>query len=130
MAAVRWKEVMLLRADPDVIDRPDSLVFQLRLVGRGQVEQKPIARSLARELRIELRGHLGSHFITAPADARTDAGLDAAAAELAPHELHGRRRYAGTGSTPARVHQSGNFPLRIPQHDRVTVRKRCKERHA
>src|SRR5260370_40627304 len=113
MAAVRWKEVMLLGADPDVKDRPDSRVFQLRPVGRGQVEQKPIARTLAHEPRIELRGHLGSHFIAAPTDARTDAGLDAAAAELALHELHRGRGGAGTGSAPARGPSSRQLPARV-----------------
>src|SRR5260370_25129655 len=121
MAAVRWKEVMLLGADSDVKDRPDSRVVQLRPVGRGQVEQKPIARTLAHEPRIELRGHLGSHFIAAPTDARTDAGLDAAAAELALHELHGGRRDAGPGSAPPAVREARSLPLPAPPHTLGTI---------
>src|SRR5260370_24489686 len=130
MPAVRRKEVVLLRADPDVEDRPDSLVFQLRPVGRGQVKQKSIARTLAHELRIELRGHLGSDFVTATTDALADARLDAAASVLPLHEPHRRRSDSCTRAAPARVHESGNLPLRIPEHDRVAVRKRGKERYA
>src|SRR5258708_12155381 len=110
MAAVLWKEVMLFPAVPDVTDRPDPLVLQLGPVSRGQVEQKPIAGTLARELRIELRGHLGSHFITAPADARTDAGLDAAAPELPLHEVHGGPAHPGPGSPPPAPPAPPHFP--------------------
>src|SRR4029077_4152581 len=85
---VRREEIVLLGADPDVVDRLDSLVGQLRSVGGSEIEQESIASPLAHERRIELLRHLGSDLIAAPAYARTDARPDTAAAELALHEPH------------------------------------------
>src|SRR6266849_6337414 len=125
MTTVRWKEVVLLRADTDVIDRRHAGFLELRAVGRVEVEEGSTA-FLSQESHVELRRDFLADLVTTAADARPYAGPNVATAVLVLHEMHGCRGDAGPRAAPARVHQAGNLELRVPQHDWIAVRV-CRE---
>src|SRR3981081_3432632 len=86
MAAMRWKEVMLLGAHADLVNRLDAAVLELRAVGGGEVEQEPALASLREESPVELCRDLFPDLVAAAADAGPDAGPDVATSELFAHE--------------------------------------------
>src|SRR2546428_11054688 len=120
MAAVRWKQVVLFRADADV-ESGRADVLELSAVGCGEVEHQP-AVLLRDESSVELRRDLLADLITTSADAGSNSGLDAAGSVLVLHVSYGRCGDAGTRAAPACMHEAGHFELRVPQHDRVAVR--------
>src|SRR5712691_2554696 len=77
MTTVRWKEVVLLRAHADVIDRRRACFLELRAVGSREVEQGSTA-FLRQESRVELRRDFLANLVTAAADARPYAGPNVA----------------------------------------------------
>src|SRR5260370_16024102 len=115
MAAVRGKEVVLLGADPDVVDRIDARSFELGAVDGGEIEQQRVTGAPPKESRVELRADLRSHLVAAAADAGPDSGPDVPAAVLVPHVSDRRRRDAGQRAAPTRVHQSHDTLFRIPE---------------
>src|SRR5260370_36800044 len=100
MAAVRGKEVVLLGADPDVVDSIDARSFELGAVDGGESEQQPVTGAPPKESRVELRADLRSHLVAAAADAGPDSGPGVPAAGLVPHVSDRPRRDAGQRAAP------------------------------
>src|ERR1700682_86691 len=99
-AAVQWKEVVLLRADADVVDRPGTGVLELGTVGGGEVEQGLVAGARD-ESRVALRREVLPDLIPPAADARPDARPDVVASVLVLHEGHSGPGHAGARAAPA-----------------------------
>src|SRR3989442_7328834 len=103
MAAVRWKQVVLFRADADV-ENGRAHVLELSAVGCGEVEHQP-AVLLRDESSVELRRDLLADLITTSADAGSNSGLDAAGSVLGFPVLYRRRCDAGTPAPPDCMHE-------------------------
>src|ERR1700693_3849425 len=112
-AAMRRKEVVLLRTHADLVDLPRAAGLELHMVGGGKVEQEPVAGG-CHESRVELGGNLLTDLVAAAADAGPDAGPDVAASVPVPEALHSRPGDPGPRAAPAGVHQAGDSLLRVP----------------
>src|SRR5256885_138912 len=106
MPTVRRKQVALLRADADVVNRLDAGVFELGTVRCREVQQQPVARALLQESRVKPRLELRSDLVAARADARSDAGEDVPRAVLLAHEFDRRSRAPRLRSPPTGMDQS------------------------